>query len=294
MDETKPADQFYDLWTRTEDGSGDFPPHSIYLLITAEVNQAGKTAFSLILATKILERLHGRKFTIENVHFETDDFIERRQALGEWDIQVLDEPQRAASNRRSYEVENQIMAEYLQTHNNEHKHALLPTPHSHFIDSAIANVCTSQAVITGTGHANFYTIRRGQLNRRIEQYTPAVGWVSFLSPVHEIPELWAAYTRKRSEYNTARAKEQIAQLRTIKTQSQELKSGLNVDDLVSLVVNSPDPYTGKAGRISPTLILREHSKKGMRIPYNRAVSAALEAERIIREEKEALQAEATV
>src|SRR6266567_194918 len=152
---------YVSLWEAAEEGTSDYPAHSVYQLITSPINQMGKTTFSLTSASLVLQQLHGRRFDIDNIHFEVPEFMERRETINEWDHQILDEPQRPAGNRKWQTPENQVLAEALLTSNYWHKHVHLPTPHVHLVDSQIYGVATSHVVITSLGHATIYSLKRG-------------------------------------------------------------------------------------------------------------------------------------
>ncbi len=274
---------YVSLWEAAEEGTSDYPAHSVYQLITSPINQMGKTTFSLTSASLVLQQLHGRRFDIDNIHFEVPEFMERRETINEWDHQILDEPQRPAGNRKWQTPENQVLAEALLTSNYWHKHVHLPTPHVHLVDSQIYGVATSHVVITSLGHATIYSLKRDQLNRSFPTRTPKVCNVTFDKPE---AWLWHAYCKRRDEFTTKRLKMQREIIQAMHKDMDKVPSSLSVEELVTLIMEDPEKYMSIPGKISPGQVEDE-----FKVPFNRAQSAARRARKLLNQKKQLGKAE---
>src|SRR5437867_13237529 len=93
------------------------PPHSVYQPVTSNIHQSGKTSWALREAEIVGERVSGVRFDPRNISFSIADFMQRRKEIPRKTIQVLDEPQRAASSRTWHAPDQNILAEDLMASN---------------------------------------------------------------------------------------------------------------------------------------------------------------------------------
>lgn len=284
MTELEESHLYLDLWAQAQDGTPEFPPHSVYQAITSEISQMGKTTFGLRQAEVVLERLKGRKFDWkQNTHFEYASFMERRAQCLEWDHQVADEPQRIAGNRDFWSVQNKTFAEELQTNNYKHVHAAMPMPHTHVIDTAVFNICTSHAVITSQGHATIYSIKRRQLERQWDPMTPKLCYVTF-----DKPSFWAGFCRMRDKYNEARHKENVERAKAAQKEMERVPQVDTVEDVMAKIEKDrekdPLKYLNTAQKLSPAKVQVVYPPS---FPYNRIQQAC----KRLNERQEALDAE---
>jgi len=264
------AEWFLQLWVDAYDGSKIQPPHSVYQPQTSPIHQTGKTTFALSEWERVLERLKGWKADPDNISFEIADFMDRRRSIHKYDMQVLDEPQRAASSRSWHNEDQNILAEDLMASNRYIKPALFPTPLNSMIDNRIFDIATSQVVIPRLAHADIYYLDRAQLDRNQRKVrTPKLGSLTFDKPS---PVLWHAYSKMFDEYYQARNARQLERVRSIQKENDKVVSPMQADDLIALIMETPQDYIGKSGNISPSKV-QVHFK----VPYNRAQEAASEA-----------------
>lgn len=204
--------------------------------------------------------------------------MERRNQIHRYDMQLLDEPQRAAGSRTWRAEDQNILAEDLMASNRYIKPVLFPTPLNAMIDNRIFDIATSQVVIPRLAFAELYTIDRPQLDRASKRpRTPKIGTLVFDKPS---PSLWHAYCKMFDEDYQARNKRAIERVRSIQKEADKEVSSLQVEELVSLIVEKPVNYVGKTGSISVSRVLEKH-----KVPYNRAQQASRQANEQLRARK---------
>src|SRR5213594_2459667 len=165
---------FLEAWAKNRDEG--LPP---YMVITANRLQLSKTALAIVIGEEVLEKVEGRKWDIDMMSFEIPQLFETWKKVPEWTPLTLDEPNRPAGHRSWWTPANNALAEWMQTRAYEHRPVTLPMPHEHLLDSAIAAIVTSHAVVNSKGHATFYSIERDQLNRSIKERTPKSGTLEY-------------------------------------------------------------------------------------------------------------------
>lgn len=268
------ADWFFQMWADAMDGSDIFPAHSVYQPITSPIHQVGKTSFALREAEIVLEVLKGRKFDPANISFDVSHFMERRNAIGKYEIQILDEPQRAASSRTWHNEDQNILAEDLMASNRFIKPALFPTPLNAMIDNRIFDISTSQAVITRKAHAEIYYLDRPQLDRSNRRpRTPKIGSLVFSRPSEELRLAYEQAFQEDYDRRNQRARERV---KAIQSELGKVVSPLQADDIVPLILaeheKDPSKLIGNKGHISPKKVMIKWN-----IPFNRAQEAAAKA-----------------
>jgi hypothetical protein len=279
------CDWFLKLWADSFDGSPSQPPHSVYQPITSPIHQTGKTSWALRQWEIVLERLKGWKADAQNIAFEIADFMQRRKAIHKYDMQVLDEPQRAASSRTWHAEDQNILAEDLMASNRYIKPALFPTPLNAMIDNRIFDIATSQVVIPRLAHAEIYYLDRAQLDRKSTKVrTPKLGSLTFDKPS---AVLWHAYCKMFDDYYDQRNARHIERVRALQKESNKIVAPLESDDLVALIMQDPQKFIGKSGNISPSKVQVE-----FKVPYNRAQTAATDATSQLQHKTETETAEA--
>lgn len=283
MPETN-ADWFLQHWIDSFDGSTKYPAHSIYQPITSPIHQTGKTSFALREAEIVLERLKGRKFDPANISFTISDFMDRRHEIDRYDIQILDEPQRAASSRSWHNEDQNILAEDLMASNRYIKPAIFPTPLNAMVDNRLFDIATSQVVIPILAHADIYYLDRGQLDRKSSKVrTPKLGTLTFDKPS---ATLWHSYQTLFNDDYEKRNKRARERVNAIQKEAEKEVSILQAGDLVGLIMEKPEDFIGKQGNISPSKV-QVHFK----VPYNRAQEAATDATTQLKARVELEQAE---
>lgn len=278
------CDWFLNLWAESFDGSPAQPPHSIYQPITSPIHQTGKTSFALREAEIVLERLKGRKMDPRNISFNISDFMVRRKEISAYDIQILDEPQRAASSRNWHAEDQNILAEDLMASNRYLKPALFPTPLTGMVDNRIFDIMTSQAVVERLGFVNIYYPKRDQLNRNKKRVpTPKLGSLTFDKPS---AVLWHAYCKMFDEDYEQRRTHNLERVQAILAESNKNVSAVMPEDMVTVIMQEPQKYIGKSGNISPVKV-----KSEFKVPYNRAQEAATEATKQLKRKEDLEEAE---
>jgi len=264
------CDWFLNLWVESYDGSSRQPPHSVYQPITSPIHQTGKTSWALRQWEIVLERLKGWKADPHNIAFSIADFLQRRKEIHTYDMQVLDEPQRAASSRTWHAEDQNILAEDLMASNRYIKPALFPTPLNAMIDNRIFDIATSQVVIPRLAHAELYYIDRSQLDRKKGKVrTPKLGSLTFGKPS---AILWHQYCKMFDEDYERRRSKNLERVQAIVAESNKVMSAVQPEDMVTLIMQEPQKYLGRSGNISPVKVRSE-----FKVPYNRAQEAAMDA-----------------
>lgn len=258
---------FQKLWEEAFDGTTRQPPHSVYQPITSPIHQTGKTTWALREWEKILERLKGWKADPQNIAFTIADFMDRRHEIHKYDMQLLDEPQRAASSRHWQGEDQNILAEDLMASNRYIKPALFPTPLNAMIDNRIFDIATSQVVIPYLAHAEIYYLDRSQLDRRSGKVrTPKLGSLTFDKPS---PELWHAYCKMFDADYEKRNQKARERVRELQNEAEKKINPLQSEAIAALIMETPQDFINTSGKISVTKVQRKY-----KIPYNRAQEAA--------------------
>jgi hypothetical protein len=261
---TSKEDWFLDEWKENErDG------YVNYILITSDRLRKGKTATAERIYELVETYLHNREPTIEDTVLTPLEDLERMDKVSEWTPLVGDEWNRGAGHRRWWTQENQDYAEVLQTTAYRHVHRLFPMPHESLLDNAIVGICTAQIVVEKPGIATVFAYERDQLNRTYKNYTPFLGELRLKMPN---AKLWHEYERKRDEFTTRRKK--IIEERTRANMEAALREEASPrsDELLSLIIASPDAYKSSHGKISAMKIAAKH-----KVSWHRAETLATQA-----------------
>jgi len=256
----------------------------------------GKSNAAIYQSIRILEELHGWKLDLDNVVWDVPTFLARRESMRKWDHLIADEMQEQAGNRTWQTEQNAIVGEELETGSFEHKHVVMTIPSKHRLDKLIADVCTSQVVIDRTdvhnqiNYVTAYSLARGQLDRSAQERTPRLGTITF----GKVPaEIWKEYLRRKNEYFQKRRKQNLEQAKRIEIEASRLKTTVTIDQIESLVFESPQRCVGTNGDFSLSRVRTFLKDSGYGdVPYGRVQQATAQANEHARLKKEAEEAEA--
>jgi hypothetical protein len=142
-------------------------------------------------------------------------------------------------------------------------------PHESLLDNAIVGVCTAQIVVERPGVASVFAYQRDQLNRTYKNYTPFLGRLKLKMPS---AKLWHDYERKRDEFTRRRKK--IIEERTRANMEAALREEASpkTDDVLAMILASPDQYKSNQGKISAMKIAAKH-----KVSWHKAETLATQA-----------------
>lgn len=244
---SRKAPDLIDLWANTVDQ--ELVPR---VLFVSNRHQMGKTNTMIRIAEKIQERVHGRKWCVDDLTLTCLEFMKRRKSVPEWTPLQLDEPERPIGNKSSFETEAQLFVEDLMTSPFRHIPAMFALPHSHFLNVSVWGVSTSLVVKLTKTHAQLYGMSRDMLNRSLDTYTPLVG--SFTCEKAYAWD-WLEYIKKRDEFDIKRGKVLEDRVAAIDGHGQEFDK----EQVYQIVRGNPERFKDSRGKVSQSIIETELS-----------------------------------